>query len=1295
MRTLGSLIAVATLSTLSAAQDSSSPDFELPEGLEATLWAESPHFYNPTAIDIDSRGRVWVTEAVNYRKWDGRNPGRVHENGDRVVILEDRNGDGQCDSSIVFAQDKDLVAPLGIAVIGERVFVSASPNLFVYTDTDGDDRADKREVFLTGFGGHDHDHGLHSVVAGPDGSLYFNTGNAGPHIVTDRNGWTLRSGSYYRSGGQFAADNKPGLISDDGEVWTGGLILRVGAGATGLAVLAHNFRNNYEVALDSYGNLFQSDNDDDGNQSCRTLWCMEGGNHGYFSADGSRSWQFDRRNNQETQRAHWHADDPGVVPAGTINGAGGPTGVAVYEGTLLRDWIDGAVLNADAGAGVVYAHFPEPDGAGFTLRKTDFMRPSRDREDQQARWFRPSDVAVGTDGAVFVTDWHDPGVGGHRAGDQNAYGGLWRIAPAGNKPSAPAIDLGTMAGRVAALNSPAVNVRELGRSFFAEPDPTRINALRALYAGHVDPRVRSRVMWILVVEHGDTHLGRQALREANPLLRVAAIRALAGAHEGRLPLELIREEKLISDESAFVRREVLSQLRDVPYVECLDILLELCAQYDGADRWYLETIGLVAHGQEDELYSALHDNFGLEPADWDARFEGLAWRLHPESALPAFHARAMDGALSLDSRRRSLDAIAFMHSREAAETMLTLSQGGPKDLRGHADYWVRHRSTNSWREFGLLEQLGTAGKPDLGAAELVFESEVVRTGAIVIDVPLDGAQKIWLVATAADDGNGCDWVDWIAPMLVGVGGEYSLAKQGWLSASAEWGEVRVGHNAAGGPLKIEGHQAGAESIGAHAYSQISFAVPPGYERFVCRAGVDEGGSGQRDPSSSSVRFQIHLEPAEQPGGTAELVALVSDAKASMVEREGAAIQLANDPKGALHLIRQASTGVLDEQLTPAIADAIFDNPDLSVRALASEHFTRPGENTATFPPIAELVALDGDARRGQAVFFSEGAQCSSCHTLERGGSARGGEIGPDLTLIREKYGRPELFDAILNPSAGIAFGYDTWLFETTDGILHSGFLLADGADVVLKDTQGVRQVIPADEVENRFKQKLSTMPQGVALGLSTQELVDLVAFLSSEPMPAPVFGEEIELFNGRDLEGWTYYLNATDADPANTWSVEDEVLTCSGQPIGYLYTEAEYESFHLSLEWRFHPELGAGNAGVLLRKMGPDKLWPRSIEAQLQTRNAGDIWNIDEYDMDTDRARTHGRHTARLAPSSEHELGEWNRYDILLNRGRLELRVNGVLQNVANWCEVRSGPICLQSEGAAISFRNIRLKPIH
>ena len=233
-----------------------------------------------------------------------------------------------------------------------------------------------------------------------------------------------------------------------------------------------------------------------------------------------------------------------------------------------------------------------------------------------------------------------------------------------------------------------------------------------------------------------------------------------------------------------------------------------------------------------------------------------------------------------------------------------------------------------------------------------------------------------------------------------------------------------------------------------------------------------------------------------------------------------------------------------------------------------------------------------------------------------------------------------------------------------------------------------------ESIVYREKQRFSTMPEGIALGLEAQELADLVAFLGHDFDARRPTGPPRALFNGRDLTGWTHHLTDPGADPADTWSVADGVLSCRGRPIGYLRTEETFTNFVLTLEWRTPPGAPPGNSGVLLRVVGEDKVWPKSIEAQLHSGHAGDIWNIDRFPMQVDPARTQGRRTVKLEPSSEAPLGEWNRYRIELYAGELRLEVNGVLQNTASFCEEVPGWIALQSEGAAIEFRNIVLTPL-
>ena len=145
-------------------------DIHAPADLEVTLWAKSPMLRNPTNMDTDEAGRIWVAEGVNYRGRQGTRPA-----GDRIVVLEDTDGDGKCDSSHTFVQEPGLIAPMGVAVIDNVVYVSQPPDLLAYTDVNRDLKfdpsVDRREVILTGFNAINHDHGLHSVTAGPDGTV--------------------------------------------------------------------------------------------------------------------------------------------------------------------------------------------------------------------------------------------------------------------------------------------------------------------------------------------------------------------------------------------------------------------------------------------------------------------------------------------------------------------------------------------------------------------------------------------------------------------------------------------------------------------------------------------------------------------------------------------------------------------------------------------------------------------------------------------------------------------------------------------------------------------------------------------------------------------------------------------------------------------------------------------------------------------------------------------------------------------------------------------------------------------
>ena len=709
--------------------------------LEVTIWAASPTIKNPINMDTDQYGRIWVSEGVNYRRHYDRQP-----EGDRVVVLEDTNGDGTADKSWTFVQEPALRAPMGIAVMGNKVVVSMAPDIIVYTDVNGDakfdPKVDKREVLITGFKGHIHDHTVHSVTAGPDGQWYFNAGNCGA-IISDKSGKTFRIGSAYEP--KFMRDipvepafnptEIAGQKSDDGHVYIGGFAARINPDGDNLHIIGHNFRNSYEQIVTSLGDVFQNDNDDP--PACRTAFLMEHGNAGFCSFDGQRRWQADRRPGQSTQVSEWRQEDPGTLPAGDVYGGGSPTGITFVESGPFK----GLLLSCEPGRNVVFGYRPVADGAGYKLERFNFFTSNQSGDfaggdfnggnngvsGELPTLFRPSDVTVGTDGAIYVADFFDPRVGGHTDLDDSVSGAIYRIAPKGFKGKKPSYDLSTIEGALAALKSPSVNVRGTALQALKSHGADAIEPAAQLLKDK-NPYIKARAIWLL------SQLGKDGMKKVRPLLksknddlRLVAFRATRRTIESRPR----NQEKALAnlanrfseDSSAAIRREAALSLRDVPFEQAQEPLVKLAQKYDGQDRWMLEAIGTGATGKEAELYNALVAAMNpAAPAKWEANFATLAWRLHPEESADGFRARALNANLNADQRKAAVTALAYIGSKLAVTGILDVAQKADGPAKADAIWWLINRKGDAWKDYSLDSELKSRGIYNPDEVELMASS---------------------------------------------------------------------------------------------------------------------------------------------------------------------------------------------------------------------------------------------------------------------------------------------------------------------------------------------------------------------------------------------------------------------------------------------------------------------------------------------------------------------------------------------------------------------------------------------
>jgi hypothetical protein len=215
----------------------------------------------------------------------------------------------------------------------------------------------------------------------------------------------------------------------------------------------------------------------------------------------------------------------------------------------------------------------------------------------------------------------------------------------------------------------------------------------------------------------------------------------------------------------------------------------------------------------------------------------------------------------------------------------------------------------------------------------------------------------------------------------------------------------------------------------------------------------------------------------------------------------------------------------------------------------------------------------------------------------------------------------------------------------------------------------------------------------------------IIQFIFFTLFAGNIYSQKVQqLFNGKDLTGWYSFLKnrGKNNDSLGVFSVKDGLLHITGQEFGYIVTDKKFGDFHLIVEFKWgekkYPprENRVRDNGILYYVVDSDKVWPRSIECQIQEGDCGDFWLIDSVTIVMDGARTQPAKNARIIKKKDNEkpTGEWNRLEIIAQKGKCTHIMNGEVVNEGTDASLRSGRILIQSEGAEIYYRKIEIKEL-
>jgi putative membrane-bound dehydrogenase-like protein len=1004
-------VAVVVAVTSSAVGQGLSPDeaikrTKVADGFEASVVASEPLVRQPVAIEFDDRGRLWVIQYLQYPNPEGLKrvqvdrysrtkydrvpepPPKGPRGADRITILEDTDGDGRMDRGRDFIDGLNLTT--GIAFGHGGVFLLNVPYLLFYPDKNRDDIPDSDpEVLLSGFGMEDAHSVANSLMFGPDGWLY---GCQGSTVTANVRGIEFQQG-----------------------VWR-----------------YHPITRAFELFCEGGGNSWGLDFDRVGNLLYSTNW---GGHvllHGVQGAYLVKA--FAKHGALHNPHAYGFFDH---APHKNFRGGHVTVGGIVYQGNSFPESFRGKYIAGDLLGHGVYWHDIEPRGSTFQTAHGGELLIANDN------WFAPTDVTMGPDGAIYVTDWHDARTA-HPDPDADwdrSNGRIYRIAAKGTKPAAP-IDFAKLSNEELlklhshrsqwfvrharqelahrAAMKPEASARESG----TEPTSNRpsltlrvtLDSLRESALTSADETAALEALWSLSVCGGfDEALAFKLLDSPHAAVRMWTVRLL-GDPKKAVSTEMAHrlDDFAEQDSSVAVRMQLACTAARLPANQAMPIInANINRDIDNADPfipllwwWAVERHSVSTENGVDGR-SEVMKRF-VRPSLWKSK-------LGSQSLLPRL------------LRRYAAEGTAAGHA-----SCLQLLRGAPNDAERDA---LLASLLSGWREAPRDAALLPS---DL--TELILARWTAK--------PDDGMLLAFALALKHPPAYERTLADGLNPQ---VDANRRMAKLNSLADAIQ-------PDSAEPLLRLVTSTTEPESIRSAALAAIS------------RLNTDE------------ITARL----------LAELPKLPSKLKSQTID------VLLGRKASAAALLKQVDRGELkpsDLPVDQVRRVALFEDAELD--ALVTKHWGKLGAATRE-EKLAEVRRLNNDLRAaggsidaGKAIYKKH---CAACHQI----FGEGTKLGPDLTTANRK-DRDYLLISLVDPSVVIRKEYLTHIVETRDGRVLNGLIVERTDDgLTIANAKNERVTIALSNIEELRESPVSLMPDDLYRQLNPQELRDLFAYLARE-----------------------------------------------------------------------------------------------------------------------------------------------------------------------------------------------------